>query len=193
MNGITGLLKIELPDHTVLLSDGGVTVWDGDTYTSKDSVLGSIASVEVLSEGTGREIPTLDLAFASPGLDALTALSVGALRQSRVRLWIAQYDRETGEVTGTPDLWFSGFVDQPRFSSAFKEFSLSVTCVSEFEAMFFKDTGNGQSSTFHKSIYPGETGHDNGTGLSIPVAWGAPSPPVQAPPREQFVPFRFRR
>ncbi len=175
--GLTGLLKIELPDGDVLLSDGGVTVFDGDTYSAQDATLGALASIATIAEGAGDEIPALELGFAPPGPIAVTALSIGAIQQSRVRLWIAEYDSDTGAVIGTPELRFIGFVDQPQVSYAFRQFSVSLTAVPDLEAMFFKDTGNGLSSTFHKALYPGETGHDNASGMNIPISWGVASPP----------------
>lgn len=175
--GITGLLKIELPDHTVLLSDGGVTEFGGDTYSAYDTVLGSLASISTIAEGVGQEIPALELQFSPPGVTAVTALSNGAIQQSRVRLWVAEFDIDTGAVVGTPELRFIGFVDQPQVAFAFRQFTVTITAVPELEAMFFRDTGNGLSSTFHKALYPGELGHDNASGLNIPVAWGVQSPP----------------
>lgn len=177
MVGITGLLKIELPGHTVLLSDGGTTVFDGETYSSYDEVVGSLAALDTIAEGIGDEIPALDLTFAPPSVAAVSALSSGAIQKSRVRLWLAEYDTTTGEVVGTPELRFIGFVDQPQISFAYRQLTLQITAVPELEAMFFKDTGNGLSISFHKALYPGELGHDNASGLSIPIAWGVESPP----------------
>lgn len=177
MTGITGLLKIELPDGDVRISDGGVTVFNSETYTPVDATLGSLAAIDTIAEGIGDEIPALELTFAPPGVTAVTALSNGAIQQSRVRLWIAEYDTDTGLVVGTPELRFIGFVDQPQVAFAFRQFSVTITCVPDLEAMFFRDTGNGLSSTFHKQLYAGELGHDNASGLSIPVSWGTASPP----------------
>ena len=176
-NGITGLLKIELPDGDVLLSDGGVTVFGGDTYTTQDATLGSLASISTIAEGIGQEIPAVDFEFAPTSNVAVTALSSGAIQQSTVKLWVAEYDVDTGEVSGTPELRFIGFVDQPRTGFAFNQFTVGITAVPQLEAMFYKDTGNGLSSTFHKALYAGELGHDNASGLSIPVAWGVTAPP----------------
>lgn len=178
--GITGLLKINLPGHTVLLTDAGVTEYAGETYSAYDSVLGSIASISTIAEGIGQEIPALELEFSPPGITAVTALSNGAIQQSQVRLYVAEYDINTGLVVGTPELRFLGFVDQPQVSFAFRQFTVTISAVPELEAMFFRDTGNGLSSTFHKALYPGELGHDNASGLSIPTSWGVSSPPRAA-------------
>ena len=177
MIGYVGLLKIELPDHTAYLSDGGFIEYDGDTYTSYDSVLGSIAGIEPMSEGGDGQIPALGLSFHIPSVDSITALSSGALQQSTVKLWLAEYTVETGLISGTPDLQFLGQIDQPVFKIAKGEFSCTLAVVSKAEWFFEKDIGNGLSSAFHKDLYPGETGHDNATGLQVAVAWGAASPP----------------
>lgn len=174
--GLTGLLKIELPDGDVTLSDGGVTVFGGDTYRPQDATLGAWSSISTIAEGVGDEIPAIEFTFAPPGPIAVTALSVGAIQQSRVRLWVAEYDVTTGAVVGTPELRFIGVVDQPQVSFSFRQFSASITAVPDLEAMFFKDTGNGLSATFHKALYAGELGHDNASGLSVPIHWGTQAP-----------------
>ena len=177
MKGLTGLLKIELPAGDVLLSDAGVTTWNGDTYSPNDAQLGRLAGIEPITEGAGQQIPSLDLTFSPDSFLAVTALSNGAIQQSKVNLWVAEYDLETGAVVGTPNLVFTGFVDQPQVTFAQRELTVSVVAVPELEFLFTRDNGNGLSSTFHKSVYPGELGHDNATGLQINVAWGVKSPP----------------
>lgn len=178
--GLTGLLKIELPSRTVRLSDGGITVFAGETYAPIDDELGSIAGIDGIAEGVGQEIPALNVRLAPPGPVAVTALSVGAIQQSRVRLWLAEYDLVTGAVVGTPDLRFIGFVDQPSVMVRARQFEVQFTAVPDLEALFFRDTGNGLSASFHKALYAGELGHDNATGLTIPVAWGVEAPALRS-------------
>lgn len=177
MNGFIGLLKIDLPARTVLLCDGGFITYAGDTYTARDSVLGNIASIESLSEGGTGELPALDITFNPPAPLAFTELTSGALQRSQVRLWLAEYNVATNAIVGTPDLLFLGQLDQPAIRYSRTEYSVSISCVPLAEWMFELDTGNSMSSTFHKSLWPGELGHDNGTGLQVPIAWGVASPP----------------
>src|SRR3546814_12561704 len=53
---------------------------------------------------------------------------------------------------------------------------VAVSVVSLAERLFELNIGNSLNSAWHKSVWPGDLGHDNETGLSIPVAWGVDSP-----------------
>ena len=59
MKGFVGLVKVELPNSTAYICDGGFIDYDGDSYKSSDPVLGVISSLEPLSEGIGDDIPAL--------------------------------------------------------------------------------------------------------------------------------------
>lgn len=175
MSGLTWLLRLDLPSGSVFLNDGGVTVWGGNTYTPEDPVIGSIAQIGGLSEGFGPELPEQEIVFAPPSNAALTPLQEGAFARSALRLWLAEYDPETGAVIGTPDLRFSGRMDRIRQQFAFKQLQVTVASVPETEVLLFSDDGNGLSASFHKQVYPGETGHDQATGLVRTVTWGVES------------------
>lgn len=179
MIGHVGLLKIELPAHTVYLSDGGFVTYDGDIYSAEDSVIGTLAEIRPMTEGVTGEIPALDLTFHIPSSTAITVLTNGVLQQSSVRLWLAKYDVETNAVLGAPDLQFLGQVDQPSVRIGREEYTLSISAVSKAEWFFEYDSGNSLSSAFHKELFAGETGHDNATGLGVNVAWGTDAPASQ--------------
>lgn len=172
---VRGLMKIELPEHIVLLCDGGFVVFDGETYRSKDPLFGSIGSVEVLAEGKGDEIPALEMELLPPKTAAIADLSKPGYQTSRVRFWIAEWDRATGLISGTPELMYDGQIDQTSLRLG-KERTLTMTVVSNAERLFELNIGNSLNPGFHKSVWPGEKGHDNATGLMIPLAWGVESP-----------------
>lgn len=172
MNGLAWLLRLDLPTGAVFLSDGGVTTWGGNTYRASDSALGSIAQIGEVTEGFGSELPELEIVFAPPSNAALSPLQQGAFRRSAMRLWLAEYDPATGAVVGTPDLRFAGNLDRVRQQFGLHQLSIIVSCVPQLERLLFSDDGNGLSAEFHKDVYPGETGHDQATGLVIPIAWG---------------------
>lgn len=172
---LIGLLKIELPDATVRLSDGGFVEFNGETYRSTDPVFGGIASLEALTEGVGEEIPALELALNPAGTSAASDLSRPGFQRSSVRLWVGEYDVDAGTLVGDPDLLFYGQIDQTVLRIGRSARDLAMTIVSTLERLFMRNEGNSLSPVFHKSVWAGETGHDNATGLTIPVAWGVES------------------
>ena len=78
------------------------------------------------------------------------------------------------DMGGTPDLMFDGQVDQTSLRLG-RGRVLSISVVSNAERLFELDIGNSLSPTFHKSVHPGEKGHDNASGLKVQVAWGTES------------------
>lgn len=174
--GLVGLCKIEFPDSVgdVLLCDGGFITWNGETYRAKDAVFGQIASIESLSEGVGDEVPALELTLYPDGEALPGDLSQPGFQTCRARFWIAEYDSDNN-VVGDPDLIFDGQIDRTMLTvGATRELSISI--VSLVERLFELNIGNSLNPTFHKSIWPGELGHDNATGLVVQVAWGAAKP-----------------
>lgn len=172
MNGTTWLLRLDLPGGSVFLSDGGVTTWGGNTYRANDAVLGSFATLSDVTVGFGPELPEQEIIFAVPDNAAVEVLQAGARARSVMRLSLVEFDASTGQVVGSPHHDFFGRMDRVRHSFAFQQLSVILTCVPELEVMLFSDDGNGLSAASHKELFPGETGHDQATGLVIPVAWG---------------------
>ncbi len=175
MNGATWLLRLDLPSGSVYLSDGGVTVYGGNTYTAEHPTIGSIAQIGEVSEGFGAELPEQEIVFVPPSNAALAPLQAGAFARSAMRLWVAEFDPSTGAVVGTPDLRFAGRMDRVRQQFAFQQLQIVLSNVPETEVLLFSDDGNGLSAEFHKSLYSGETGHDQATGLVKTVTWGVES------------------
>jgi hypothetical protein len=172
---LTGLCKIELPSATIRLCDGGRIVWGAETFRGKDATFGTIGSLQPLREGVGDELQPLELTLLPPDTTAAASLVVPTFQGSRVRLWIAEYVVATGAVTGTPELKFDGELDQATLSL---ENVLELTVIPRAARLFELNIGNSLSPAFHKTIWPGETGHDNATGLGRPVAWGTSAPPA---------------
>ncbi|MGX7926453.1 hypothetical protein ACWPMX_07755 [Tsuneonella sp. HG094] len=175
---LVGLLRIDLPDATVRLCDGGFIEFDGETYTSVDPTFGTIASLAALTEGVGEEIPALELALNPAASSAPADLSQPGFQRSAVRLWIGEYDVDTGLLVGDPDLLFFGQIDQTVLRVGRNARDLNMTIVSTLERLFLRNEGNSLSPVFHKSVWPGETGHDNATGLTVAVAWGVEKSPA---------------
>lgn len=174
---LAGLLKMELPGHTVLLCDGGFVPWNGETYLSEDEVFGTIGGFEVPEEGVGDVIPSGSLTMLPASTAAAVALSNPAFQGARTRLWVAEIDETTGLPIGTPDLQADWQLDRTVLRGRRGERNLDIDCVSQSQRLLAKVEGNVLSSAFHSSIFPGERGFDNGTGLEASFAWGLASPP----------------
>lgn len=172
---LTGLLRIELPERTLRFSDGGFIEFQGETYRSKDDVFGTIGAAQPLSEGVGDSVPALQITLLPPDTTAPAALSRPGHQTARVRFWIVEYDPETGAVLSSNQS-FDGQVDQTLLTVGRRTRELTMTIVSLAERLFEGNIGNSLSPNWHKSVWPGELGHDNASGLTIPVAWGTEAP-----------------
>lgn len=173
MVALAGLLRIDLPDRTVRLCDGGVVRWGSETYVARDSMYGVLSEVEELTEGVGDEVPSLGITFLPAASAAPDDLARDGDQASRVRMWIADVDQATGTVVSTPDLQFDGQLDQSVLTVGRERRDLTTTVVSTAERLFSRNEGNSLSPAFHALLWPGEAGQDLATGLTTPVAWGA--------------------
>lgn len=173
---LVGFVKIELPEGDVLLCDAGFVDYAGDTYLAKHPTFGMVGAVRSLNEGAGDEVPALEMTLFPIGADPAD-LSKPGHQRSRVRFWIGEYDADAGTLDGTPDLLFDGQIDQTTLTVGKDVRELAISVVSTAERLFEINLGNSLNDTFHQSVWPGELGHKNATGLSIPVAWGVESPP----------------
>lgn len=173
---LTGLLKIELPNYTIRLCDGGFSIYEGETYTSEDPLFGTLAAMQPLVEGFGDSIPALTLTLLPPNASAVSDLAKPGYQTARARFYVAEFDVATGVISAA-DLQFDGQVDQISVTVAGRSRTVEMSIVSLAERLFEGNIGNTMNPTFHKSVWPDETGHDQATGLSIPVAWGTESPP----------------
>lgn len=176
MSGIVYLLRIAMPSHTVRLSSAGFFTFNSEQYTAEDSLVGTLASVETMEEGAGDQVPAIDLTFNPPSALAIGTLTLAAYKRSPVRIWSADFNPDTGLLTGTPELEIAGFVDQPVISYDRGEYSIALSVVANAEWIFNRTDDNTLSPSFHKTLFPGETGHDAATGLANQVAWGTEAP-----------------
>lgn len=174
---LAGLMKAELPGHTILLCDGGTVQWAGDVYTGEDPTFGTIESFDPPEEGVGDVIPAGTLTMLPNGSATAIALSQPAFQGSRIRFWIAEVDGMTGAIIGEPDLQADWQLDRTTLRSKKGSRSLEADMVSMAQRLLAKVEGICLSSSSHSSIFPGERGFDNATGLGVSFAWGVASAP----------------
>ena len=172
---LTGLMKVELPSRTLRLCDGAFFIYEGETYEEEDSVFGTIGSFEPVEEGVGDFVPAINMTLLIPAATVAAEVSAPGNQTSRATFSIAEYDVETGLIISA-DVLFDGQLDQTTYVIGDGKKELGVAIVPLAERLFEGNIGNTLNSTFHKSVHPGEKGHDNATGLSVGVAWGTESP-----------------
>lgn len=172
---LTGLVQIDLPERTLRYCDGGFFEFGGEAFRSSDATFGTIGSLAAMSEGVGDVVPALQMTLLPADSAAASDLSKPGHQTSRVRFWIAEFDVEAGTIASS-EVMFDGQIDQTILTVGKGQKELAVSVVSLAERLFEGNIGNTLNPTWHKSVWPGETGHDNATGLSKPVAWGVETP-----------------
>lgn len=180
--GATNLAKIEFPDTTIVRwSDGAEIKWGSEIFRPRHPLYGSIARAETMAEGIGNEVPAMQLVLHPPSTAAAADLVQPGAQMAKVWAWSVRYDPNTATVLdaiGATPLFY-GFLDQARLSRGPGKFELLTSIVSQLEYLFELNTGNSLSPTFHKHVWPDETGEDQATGLVLQDAWGVEAPPQQ--------------
>ena len=176
MVALTGLMKIELPGGDIRLCDGAFFTYDSEGYTNSHADFGTITGIESITDGIGDNLPILKVVFAPKSGAAVADLVSSDQQGARARFWIAEYDNDTGLITGTPDLMFDGIVDRPLLSTGGGNREVEFDIISNAERLLLRQEANSMSPRFHKTIWSGELGMDNAIDLEIGVYWGVEMP-----------------
>lgn len=172
---LCGLIKIELPTYTVLISDGGFVYFDGDTYQGEDAEFGVISGFEI--SGTAPDqAPGGKITFLTPSADAAAQLVSPGFQTSKLSIWLAEIDEATATVIGTPTVLTLAQLDRGVISETMRSREVALEFVSLGERLMTINEGNSLNGTFHKRLFAGELGLDNAIGMGVTVAWGAAGP-----------------
>jgi hypothetical protein len=174
---LAALGKFELPSQTLRLCDGGQVIWAAETFRASDPDFGAIDTVEAFSEESGDQAPGGSLIFLPKDSAAAGTLSQPEYQGSRIRFWLAKVDTATGEVDGTPEQIADLVLDRTELRGGIGRLQLAMDFIGSAERLFNISEGNVLSPRFHQSVWSGELGLDNATGVPNQMAWGAPSPP----------------
>jgi hypothetical protein len=173
---LVGLAKIELPAYTMRLCDGGFVYFNAEKYTSADASFGSIASLDAFEEQSGDEAPGGKLTFLPKDTAAAATLSQPTYQGSRIRFWLARVVEATG-IIAESELVADMELDTTTLRVGRSSRILEMEFISTAERLFNISDGNVLSPRFHKSVWAGELGLDNATGIPLTVAWGVKGPP----------------
>jgi hypothetical protein len=173
---VFGAIKVELPESTICLVDGGVVTFGGDTYTAKDDVFGTIGSVDRIRDGTGDEAPALSITLLPDSAADAATLSSPTYQGSLVSVFYGAIDPATGAVIADPLPLFYGELDQPTLTIDQGVRELEYQIASAFERLFSGDEGIRLSDSHHKEIWPDETGLSQVTGVQKAIYWAIDKP-----------------
>lgn len=174
---IAGLVKITLPARTLFLCDGGMVRWGSEVYLDEDSEFGNIGSFGLLGDSVGDLAPGGSIGFIPVNGVAAAALSNPAFQNSRIQVWLADVNQGTGFVIGTPAPLFDGLLRNTAIKSGRGTRRVEMELVSRADRLFRNNQGNVASDRFHQSVWPGELGFVNATGVPTTRAFGIDGPP----------------
>jgi hypothetical protein len=172
--GLVGLLKWEAAGGDVRLCDGGSILFAGEQYRSRDDRFGSLQGFEPISEGVGDQAPAGAITFLVPDTTPAAMLIDKAHQNSRLRLWIAEINLDTG-LPSAAEQEIDAIVDVPRLMLAQGKRALALDFVTRGQRLLLRAEGNTLSPSAHRRIYPNEAGLDAATGVTTTFAWGAQS------------------
>jgi hypothetical protein len=170
---LTGLVELQLPSRTIRWCDGGFINWPGrGMFTSQDPKFGTIESVEAIGEALTDDAPGARLTLLPVDTATASDLFQSNAQGSPILFWLAEVDRVTGLLVGTPNLLFTGMVDYMQLSVGKGSRRVDVEFVATAERLFLVREGNVLSPRFHQDAWPGENGFNHCTGNGIQVPWG---------------------
>lgn len=174
---IFGAIEIVLPGHTIrLLTGSGIIVFADKTFTGRDATYGVLQSVEDLTDGTGDEAPALTITLAPASDAAAAGLASAGMQGSQVSIWLGVVEPSNGLVVGDPLLIFLGALDVPTLKVGANSRLLELEITSVFEEFFTSDDGVRLNDSWHQSIWPGETGLADTSGVLRQIYWGSAPP-----------------
>lgn len=174
---IVGLAEFNLPSYDIRLCDGGFVYFGANKFASSDDEFGSIQRVDTVNEQSDDEAPGGRLSFLPKSTAAAATLSLPTYQGSRIRFWLGRVDQDAGTLVGDPELVFDGELDTTTLRVGRGSRVLDMEFISTAERLFNISEGNVLSPRFHESVWTGEQGLDNATGVPLTVAWGVKGPP----------------
>jgi len=173
------LLKIVLPDATVRLSSGVQVTYGGETYVPRDPYYGMLSYVAQIVSGQTGKATSPDVGLEVPDDDAIAEIASPAAQHSRITVWWGAINPETGAVEIDEDEPCMMRLDTVDKSDAPGRRSLMIKTYPPSALQLRPSARQRLNSSFQKSIYPGETGLDNVTGIVDEDGWRTDDPPLR--------------
>jgi hypothetical protein len=175
---VFGALELDLPGGAARFLDGaGEISFAGRTFVGTDPTFGTIAAIDAITDGGSDEAPGLGLTLLPPNDTAAAVLAGATVQGATATVWIGAIDSATGIPVPDPYLAFLGEVDVATIRAGENGRSVDYDLVSMSERFFDADEGFRLNQSFHQSVWPGETGFFDVTGIEQTIYWGVAPPP----------------
>jgi len=168
-------LTVRLPAHTIRYIEGGEFTYNGELYSSLDSLYGSVQQVDDFTSGIGDEAPGFEIMWNPASVAAATDLSGIDKQGAEVEIDVLEINRATGAITADVRM-FTGVIDYTIIEGAKNQRVLRMGLTTDIDRVFNTDKGNTLNTAFHKKVNPGELGLDYTTSTTIPQPWGDKGP-----------------
>lgn len=175
---IVPFVEVTLPTYTMRhLVGSGEVDWGVKRFVGRDPKFGVLVSAGNLHDGVSDEAPEWVITFAPPDEATAAELTAATAQGGEVNGWIAVVDRTTGLVIPDPVHLFAGELDVPRLRVGKGSRVVEWRCTSALEAFHDQEIGARLSDSHHLTVWPGETGLANMTGIERTSYWGVEKPP----------------
>ena len=174
---ITLLIEADLPAGPMRLMFGvGAILWGAKVFSDTDDTYGALAGIDAIEDGDDDEAPPFTFDMLPPTNAAAAALCNPLNQGSPVYVWLAALDTSTMLLVPDPTLlgYFQWDIATLMPDAGSRE--VEIECVSAFDLLLEDDEGARLTDAFHQSIWPGELGCANVTGLTEPRYWGMATP-----------------
>jgi hypothetical protein len=131
-------------------------------------------------EDVSGEAPNMSITLIPSGTADREDIASAVVQLSPVRAWLAALTLDASQhliVIPDPEPVFDGFIDQATIRLNEKQDDFDYTLLSAFDYLFEDSEGQRLNGSFHQSVWAGEKGLDNVTGITKKIYWGANAPP----------------
>lgn len=177
---LTGFFEIDLPSGTRRLLFGSTEVaWGGHTWVGDDPTIGSIDAPDDVREDMSGQAPNGSVSLnISPTADRDDIAGQDA-QLSPLKTWLVALKLDGAghlQVVDDPELLSDMYIDQATIDLDKGRDDLEYTTISAFDYFFEDGEGQRLNGQFHRTIWIGEKGLDNVTGITKKTYWGAYGP-----------------
>jgi hypothetical protein len=176
----TGFFEIDLPSGTRRLMIGsGEASYGGNIFKGFDSTIGSISSGDTVREDSSGEAPNTTLTIDIAGTANKADIAGAQIQLAPVKISLAALALDSSShliAIPDPELLFDGFIDQATSGLDKQRDEVEYTVISAFDYFFEDSEGQRLNGQFHQSVWAGEHGLDNVTGVTRKVYWGTYGP-----------------